>query len=80
MRTLTVRNVAQIDDIPILYAISMTCWRTKGYSNLRYNSAWAVLFLYPWRNCFSEIGESVRQSDQDEADGIPNPFAKEALL
>src|SRR3981189_2419818 len=27
MQTLTVGNVAQIDDIQILSAISMTCWR-----------------------------------------------------
>jgi hypothetical protein len=29
METLTVGNVAQIDDIPIIYAISMTCWRRE---------------------------------------------------
>ena len=30
MQTLSVGNVAQIDDITILSAISMTCWRTEG--------------------------------------------------
>ena len=36
MRTLTVGNVAQIDDVPILYVISMTCRRSERDSNPRY--------------------------------------------
>src|SRR6267154_4763892 len=36
METLTVGNVAQIDDITILSAISMTCWRREWDSNPRY--------------------------------------------
>ncbi len=38
METLTVGNVAQIDDITIFYAISMTCWRREWDSNPRYGS------------------------------------------
>src|SRR5213082_3624476 len=37
METLTVGNVAQIDAVPILSAISMTCWRREWDSNPRYS-------------------------------------------
>ena len=33
IQTLTVGNVAQIDDIQILSVISMTCWRREWDSN-----------------------------------------------
>ena len=36
METLTVGNVAQIDDNTILSAISITCWRREWDSNPRY--------------------------------------------
>src|SRR4030088_2992151 len=36
MRTLTVGNVAQIDDVPVLSVISVTCWRREWDSNPRY--------------------------------------------
>src|SRR5258708_32952171 len=55
MGTLTDGNVAQIDDIQILYAISMTCWRTEGDSNWRYNSKNISLRCRPnFRSCDSK--------------------------
>src|SRR5258707_13138204 len=52
METLTVGNVAQIDDIPIISAISITCWRTKWDSNWRYNSENISLRCRPnFRSC-----------------------------
>jgi hypothetical protein len=37
MKTLTVGNVAQIDDVTIVSVISMTCWRREWDSNPRYS-------------------------------------------
>src|SRR5216683_6532572 len=52
METLTVGNVAQIDDIQIVSAISETYWRTKGDSNRRYSSENISLKCRPnFRSC-----------------------------
>src|SRR5216683_4897164 len=52
MLTLTDGNVAQIGDVTILPAISMTCWRTKWDSNWRYNSENISLRCRPnFRSC-----------------------------
>ena len=52
MRPLTFGNVAQIDDVQIIYVISMTSWRTKWDSNWRYNSENISLRCRPnFRSC-----------------------------
>src|SRR6266481_5918978 len=55
MRPLTFGNVAQIDDVQIIYVISMTSWRTKWDSNWRYNSENISLRSRPnFRSCASK--------------------------